>query len=199
MRVQTYPVRLPAAAVLLGLMLIALRARAQDPARLHINGLEKLAAKASEVVDVNLDASMLKLASRFMGEDEKDDAELKQMLQNLKGIYVKSFEFDKEGEYTEADVEAIRSQLRSPAWTKVVSVRSKKEGENAEVYLLGSESNVQGLAIIAADPKELTVVNVVGPIDLNKLSELGGHMGVPKLKVEKKTANPEGKSGDKKP
>jgi hypothetical protein len=201
MRVQTYHLRLLAAAALLSLMLVPLRARAQDPARLRISGLEKLAAKASEVVDVNLDAPMLRLAAKFINDDEngKDDAELRQMLQNLKGIYVKSFEFDKEGEYSEADVEAIRSQLRSPAWSKIVSVRSTKDGENAEVYLLGSESNVQGLAIIAADPKELTVVNLVGPIDLDKLSELGGHMGVPKLKVEKKTANPEAKSGDKKP
>jgi hypothetical protein len=195
MRVQTYSVRRLAVAALLGLMLVPLSARAQDPARLRISGLEKLAAKASEVVDVNLDAPMLKLAAKFMDKDDKDDSQLQQMLQNLKGIYVRNYQFDKEGEYSEADVEAIRSQLRSPAWSKIVSVRSKKEGENAEVYLLGSESNVQGLVIISADPKELTVVNLVGPIDLDKLSELGGHMGVPRLKVEK----PEAKSGDKKP
>jgi hypothetical protein len=199
MRVQTYSVRRLAVAALLGLMLVPLSARAQDPARLRISGLEKLAAKASEVVDVNLDAPMLKLAAKFMDKDDKDDSQLQQMLQNLKGIYVRNYQFDKEGEYSEADVEAIRSQLRSPAWSKIVSVRSKKEGENAEVYLLGSESNVQGLVIISADPKELTVVNLVGPIDLDKLSELGGHMGVPRLKVEKKPVKPEAKSGDKKP
>ena len=199
MRFQTYPVRLLAVVALLSLMLMPVRARAQDPARVRISGLEKLAAKASEVVDVNLDAPMLKLAARFMDNDDKDNAQLQQMLQKLKGIYVRNYQFDKEGEYSETDVEAIRSQLRSPAWSKIVSVRSKKEGENAEVYLLGSESNVQGLVIISADPKELTVVNLVGPIDLDKLSELGGHMGVPKLKVEKKTANPETQSADKKP
>ena len=199
MRFQTYPVRLLAVVALLSLMLMPVRARAQDPARVRISGLEKLAAKASEVVHVNLDAPMLKLAARFMDNDDKDNAQLQQMLQKLKGIYVRNYQFDKEGEYSETDVEAIRSQLRSPAWSKIVSVRSKKEGENAEVYLLGSESNVQGLVIISADPKELTVVNLVGPIDLDKLSELGGHMGVPKLKVEKKTANPETQSADKKP
>jgi hypothetical protein len=199
MRFQTYPVRLLAVVALLSLMLMPVRARAQDPARVRISGLEKLAAKASEVVDVNLDAPMLKLAARFMDNDDKDNAQLQQMLQKLKGIYVRNYQFDKEGEYSETDVEAIRSQLRSPAWSKIVSVRSKKEGENAEVYLLGSESNVQGLVIISADPKELTVVNLVGPIDLDKLSELGGHMGVPKLKVEKKTANPEAESANKKP
>jgi Domain of unknown function (DUF4252) len=201
MQVLMNRLRISAAAVVMGLVLAPLPAHGQDAARLKINGLEKLAARASQVVDVNLDAPMLKLASKFMAmdEDEKDDVELKQMLQNLKGIYVKSFEFDKEGEYSDADLEAIRSQLRAPAWSRIVAVRSKKEGENAEVYFLGSESNIQGLAIIAADPKELTVVNLVGPIDLNKLSELGGHMGVPQIRVEKKTANPEAKNGDKQP
>jgi Domain of unknown function (DUF4252) len=184
MKEQVHNLRWSIGAVLLGLVFAALPALGQDPARLRINGLEKLAAKASEVVDVNLDASMLKLASKFMDEDEKDDAELRQMLQNLKGIYVKSFEFEKEGQYSEEDVEAIRSQLRSPAWSKIVSVRSSKDGDNAEVYLMGSESNVRGLAIISAEPKELTVVNLVGPIDLDKLSELGGHIGVPNLKLE---------------
>lgn len=186
-------------AALLGVVLSALPAFGQEPARLNISGLEKLAAKASEVVDVNLEGPMLKLASKFMDQDDPDNAQVRDMLQKLKGIYVKSFDFDKEGAYSDADVEAIRAQLRAPAWSKVVSVRSKKEGENADVYLMGSESNVQGLAIIAAEPKELTVVNIVGPIDINKLSEIGGHLGVPKLQLERGGAHQEAKRGDKKP
>lgn len=198
MKVEHHNLRQRAGVSLLGILIAALPVFGQEAARLHISGLERLAAKASEVVDVNLDGSMLKLASKFMDEDEEDDAELKQMLQNLKGIYVKSFEFEREGEYSESDVDAIRSQLTGRSWSKIVSVRSKKGGENAEVYLMGSESNVQGLAIIAAEPKELTVVNLVGPIDLEKLSELGGHMGVPKL--ERRAApHPEAKIIDKKP
>ncbi len=192
---------LASTAALLAMMLAALPSFGQDPARLQISGLEKLAAKASEVVDVNLDGSMLKLASKFIDADEgeKDDFELKQMLQNLKGVYVKSFEFEKEGEYTEADVEAIRAQLHAPGWARLVSVRSKKQGDNADVYLMGSESNIQGLAIISAEPKELTVVNIVGPIDIDKLSKLSGHMGVPDIKVERGAAHKEAKSEDKKP
>lgn len=187
-------------AVLLGLSVAALPAFGQDPARLRLNGLEKLTAKAAEVVDVNLDGAMLKLASKFIDEDEKGDAELRQMLQNLKGIYVKSFEFEKEGEYSEADVEAIRSQLSAPSWSKIISVRSGKEGDNAEVYLMGWGSDVQGVAIIAAEPRELTVVNLVGPIDLDKLSSLGGHLGVPDIKVERpRDSRPKEKTGDKKP
>jgi uncharacterized protein DUF4252 len=164
-------------------------ARAQDPARLKLDHLEKLADKADEVTDVNLDGAMLKLASKFMDADEKDpeEAKVREMIKKLKGIYIKSFEFDKEGQYTDADVESIREQLRGPGWQKqkLVSVRSKRDKEIVEIYVLGDENNMQGLVILAAEAKELTVVDIVGPIDLDALSELGGHMGIPPVEVKK--------------
>ena len=185
---------------MLAVLLVALPSFGQDPARLKISGLEKLAAKASEVVDVNLDGPMLKLASKFIDEDEdQEDVDVRKMLQNLKGVYVKNFEFEKEGEYSDADVEAIRAQLHAPTWARLVSVKSKKQGDNAEVYFMGTESNIQGLAIIVTDPKELTVVNIVGPIDIEELSKLSGHMGVPYIKIDKGPAHKEAKGEEKKP
>ena len=159
----------------------------QNP-RLKINNLEKLSSKAAEVVDVTLDESMLKLASKFLAaERDEDEAEARELIKDLKGVYVKSFEFDKEGEYSQEDVEAIRSQLTAPGWTKVVGVRSKHDGDVAEVYLMTESNtrNILGLAIIAADPETLTVVNIIGPIDVDKLSALEGKMGIPRLDLEK--------------
>ncbi len=170
-------------------------ARAQDPARLEIKGLDKLADKADEVVDVTLDARMLQFASKFIEKGDPEEAAIKDLLKNLKGVYVKSFTFDKEGKYSSADVEAIRAQLRAPDWSRIVGVRSKREHENAEIYLMGEENNIKGLAIIAAEPKELTVVNIVGPIDLDKLSRLEGHLGMPKLELEK-GAKPRAEGGE---
>ena len=43
---------------------------------------------------------------------------------------------------------------------------------------------VSGLAVLATDPKELTVVNIVGPIDLEKLTQLEGQFGIPDLDLE---------------
>jgi hypothetical protein len=153
-------------------------------AKIQIDHLEKLANKAAEVVDVTLDGPMLRLAARFMDKDDKDDAEMKRFIRDLKGIYVKSFEFDREGEYSELDLEAIRTQLHAPEWRRIVGVESKHERERSEIYLMGSGDNVKGMAIIAAEPKELTVVNLVGPIDVEQLSKLEGHLGVPQLGVK---------------
>ena len=43
---------------------------------------------------------------------------------------------------------------------------------------------VQGLAIIASEPREFAIVNIVGSIDLEKLHELEGNFGVPELEIE---------------
>src|SRR6185437_15718487 len=102
----------------------------------------------------------------------------------VKGIYVKSFEFDNTGEYTAADVESIRAQLRGPGWSRLVNVASRKDG-NLEVYLLMNGEQIGGLAVLHTDEKELTVVNIVGPVDLDKLAKLEGQFGIPELGIEK--------------
>jgi len=98
-------------------------------------------------------------------------------------VFVKRFEFEKEGEYTMADVESIRSQLNAPGWARVANVRSKREG-NYDVVIMSEGSVIRGLAVLAAEPKAFTVVNIVGPIDLAKLSELEGKFGIPHLGLE---------------
>src|SRR6266851_6518424 len=98
----------------------AITANAQG-ARLQMDQLDSLANKASETVDVKLDERLMQTTAKIFSD--KDDAEIKELLKGLKGIYVKSFEFEKAGEYSQADVESVKLQLRG--WSKVVSVTSK--------------------------------------------------------------------------
>jgi hypothetical protein len=144
--------------------------------------LDKLAAKASETTEVTLNQHTLQLAAKFM--NDKDDAEARELVKKLKGIYVRSFEFEGPGEYSEADVEAVRSQLKAPVWERIVGVRSKRDGENTEIYFKADNNNqIAGLVIIAADPRELTIVHIDGPLDPNDLEKLGGDFGVPHVEV----------------
>jgi hypothetical protein len=154
--------------------------------------LNKLADKASEVVDVTLDSQMLKLASRFLSKEDPEEAKIKDLVSGLKGIHVKVFEFEKEGEYNASDVEDIRTQLRVPGWSRIVGAVSKKSRENAEIFVKLDGDRVGGLVILALEPKELAVVNIVGNIDLERLSELGGHFGIPEVEIprDKKKAAP---------
>jgi len=151
---------------------------------LDLKNLDKLAEKASDKVVISLDGSVLKMAAKFLSDaDDPDSAKIKKLVSGLKGIYVKTFEFEKEGEYSPSDISAIRKQLES-GWSRIVDVQSKKDGENAEIYLKTGAAD-GGLAIVCAGAKQLTIVNIVGKIDLDELSELGGNLGVPKIDVEK--------------
>jgi uncharacterized protein YejL (UPF0352 family) len=161
----------------------AATAMAQNP-RIQTSQLDALAAKASQTVDVNIDEHLMQLTARFLSSKDPDEAKVKDLVNGLKGIYVKSFEFEAEGQYSEADLEGIRSQLRNTAWNRIVNVHSKKEG-SVEVYLMQSGNQISGLAVLASDPKEITVVNIVGPVDLDKLSELEGNFGIPDLDLER--------------
>lgn len=163
-------------------------ATAQD-ARIQTTQLDILASKASQIVDVNLDERLMQFAARFLNTKDPDEAAVKDMVKGLKGIHVKILEFETEGQYTPADLEAIRSQVRNAPWSRIVGVRSKREG-NVEVYLLTNGSQVGGLAILAFAPKELAVVNIVGPVDLDKLSKLEGNFGIPDLEIESQKSKP---------
>jgi len=154
---------------------------------LKLESLDKLAAKASETVNVNLDGSLLRLASRFLSSNDSDEAQVKKIVAGLKGVYVRNYEFSKAGQYQESDIEAIRNQLRDAKWHHVVEVRGR---DNADVCLRQDGDNITGLAVIVAEALELTVVYIDGPIDMDGLSKLSGNFGIPegiRNKVEKKS------------
>jgi hypothetical protein len=158
-------------------------AQAQD-VRLQLGSLDKLEARATDSVDVTLDGKLLELAKIFLDAKKPEEAAIRDMISGLKGVYVKVFEFEKEGEYSTADVDSVRTQLRAPAWARMVGVKSKKEGENVEVYMMLTGAQIGGIAVIATDPKEFTVVNIVGTIDLEKLVRLSGRFGIPSLDIK---------------
>src|ERR1035438_5007726 len=150
---------------------------------------DKLAAKAEESVDVTLDSNMLQLAGKFLSDKDTDQSKAKKIVGGLKGITVRSFEFSKEGEYSAADVDAFRAQLQTPTWSRIVGVTSKREGENTEVYFKTSAgSQIGGLVIIAAEPKELTIVSLTGNISVDDLADLGGQFGIPEVALPKSKA-----------
>jgi hypothetical protein len=140
--------------------------------------LDKLAARAKSSVNVTLDEDKLKFASAFLSNDDPNQANAKNLVGKLKAINVRVFEFDSPGSFAPSDLEAIRTQLKSPGWTKVVE--AKERDESAEIYMFNTGKDLGGIMIIASEKRELAVVNIVGPVDLKTLGELGGKFGIPK-------------------
>ena len=143
--------------------------------------LEHLEAKSSDTVDISLNSSTLQFAAKFLDSKDPDEAQVKKLINGLEGIYVKTFSFKSEAAYSLADIEGVRKQLRAPEWSRIVRFKSTEDGESAEVYVRNADKKISGVAIIAAGPKQLTVVNIAGSVDLDSLSDLSGHFGLPKL------------------
>ena len=171
--------------ILPGLLLVALAATASaQDARIQMSQLDRFNDLADKVISVDVNESLINLAKSVLNPKRSpNEAKIIDILSGLKGVYVKRFEFDKEGSYAAADVEYIRSQLSGPGWEHIANVRSKREG-SYDVVLMYEGTIIKGLAVLAAEPRALTVVNVVGAIDLAKLRDLEGNFGIPKFGLE---------------
>jgi hypothetical protein len=91
---------------------------------------------------------------------------------------------DSDYAYPKADIDRVRRQLAAPGWNRIVEARSKKENTDVDVFVLIDGDKAQGLSIIASQPREFTIVNIVGNIDLEDLHELEGQFQIPKLEIE---------------
>src|SRR5215203_349808 len=99
---------------------------AQD-ARLNFERLNGLETRARDVVEVNIDGKLLDLAKRVTVKANDENArKVAEAISGLKGIYVRVYRFETEGQYNPSDVDDLRSQLSAPGWEKVANVRSKK-------------------------------------------------------------------------
>src|SRR5262245_46545229 len=106
--------------ILIVLMLFATTAHAQQ---VDLKSLDKLAAIAKEVTQINLDESMIKSAKGVLDDKKGDEAAAKNVAASLKGVYMRVFEFEKKGMYKSEDLNAVREQLKSPDWTVLLQSR----------------------------------------------------------------------------
>jgi len=185
--------RLRSIIVASALLVLPALAAAADPGRVQLPDFAALSKKATQSVDISLDPSLLHLAGIAIDHDgDANSPAVGDLIRDLRGIYVRSYTFNQPGEYSKADVKAILAQLLAPGWQAVVSTHDLKEGNNVDIYLRRTGEKTDGFVIIAAQPRELTVVNIVGSIDLAKLARLQGQFGVPKFGI---TMNGQGKGG----
>lgn len=186
----------PILALVLGIASWAAPAIAQSSPLLLPPAVEKdLAARASDVTEVTLNKSMLDFAAKFMNGKEKDDVAVRQLIQGLQGIYVRSYEFDKEGEYSMEQVESLRKSFQTPEWSPMVHERERKSGETTDILVKLVNGEPHGMFILSAEPKELTIVLIMGPIRMDQLGELNGIAGLGALGDAAKTKD--GKEKDK--
>jgi hypothetical protein len=155
--------------------------------RLRLDSLERLAPKAAETVDIEIDGFLMRFAGSILSDKEPEEQAVKELLEGLKGIYVKSYEFKSDGQFSQADVATVREQLRAPGWSRLVGVESRGlDFGDAELYVASAGGRVEGIALLLIEPRELTVINIVGAVDLDKLKKLGHSLNLPRIHIKRK-------------
>ena len=125
-------------------------AQAQQTARIKLDSLDKLEARASKV-------------------EKKDE----KAASGEAMVYVRHYEFKQAGEYQDADLQEIRAQLQGPGWSRFIKVEDKGDHEKVDVYLFGNtDGDVrEGMTVVVTEPTEVTVVNIVGQVGLDAIKK----------------------------
>ena len=186
----------------LGAIALAVPALAQTSQLPTPSPVEKqLAARASNVDEITLSKNMLAAAAAlFMNGKDKDEAATSQLVERLDGIYVRDYEFAKEGQFSMEEIEQLRKYFETSEWSPIVRERERKTGETTDVMVKLVNGETRGMFILTAEPKELTIVLILGPIRMEDLGKLKGIGGLGALGDVEKNAHSKdkGKEKDKK-
>jgi hypothetical protein len=157
-------------------ILIAAAMPALAQQNFDFKSLDKIGANATGSTNISLEGDTLKLATSIFGGDTGP-------LKNLTGVYVRTFEFDKTGQYKDTDLAPLRAYVNSLKWNKIVD--TKESDETSEIYVKPLPDNkLGGLAIISAEPNEVTVVFINGSLNMSDIPKLSGNLGIPDLRYD---------------
>jgi hypothetical protein len=146
--------------------------------QLKIPDFSHLRGKATDSVDVTIDGMLLRIAKHFAKEEGDEDLAF---LSDVKSVRVRNFTFDSDGAYSRDDIESVRKQLSGPGWSALVQSHKRDPQEDVDVYICVEGDKILGIAVIASEPREFTIVNVIGSIDIDKIAKLEGQFGIPKV------------------
>ena len=128
--------------------------------------LDALEAK----VEVNLTNKLINLVTKSVSAKP----EVAELIQMIDGIYLRTY-----GKYGESELGMIKyyhNKLKENEWEVLVKIKEKEE--IVEISLLFDEDVAYGIFVIVAshEPDEVTLINIVGEIAPDKITELLGNL-----------------------
>jgi uncharacterized protein DUF4252 len=160
--------------ITLACLLLPALAVAQD-AKLKLPEFKSLSGKATESVNISLSPWLLHMAGAFMDEKDADSAATKRLLAGIKSIEIRSYQFATDFAYSTADIDGVRSQLTGPGWNQLMQVHHRDKSEDVDMYVLIENNVTKGFALISSEPREFTIINIVGSINVDDLPKLESH------------------------
>lgn len=148
----------------------------------HVDFKNFLPAAIGEVVEVDINPSLLRFAAKVAGKQEPQAAEL---LGKIQHVRVNVVDLD---DSNRADalgkIAAVRAQLEAAGWQKAVSVRNSKKGEDVAVFIQqAGDDAIAGIVVtVIQNKKQAVFVNVVGDIRADQLASIGAQFNIPPLR-----------------
>ena len=75
----------------------------------------------------------------------------------------------------------MRKQLAAPTGARSCRSASATARRTWTCIICTEGDKATGLAVIASEPREFTIVNIIGSIDIDKIGQLEGQFGIPEL------------------
>jgi len=152
-------------------------------AKLQLPEFGYLSSKAIESVNISISPWLLRSAAMFIDEGDEDSAATKRLLAGIKSVEIRSYRFATDSAYSSADLDAVRRQLEGPGWTRLIQVHEAKNSQDVDIFVLIENNRTQGFALIASEPREFTIINIVGSISIEDLPKLEKQLHLPKAAV----------------
>ena len=149
-------------------MLVAGTCLAQQ---IDLKSLDKFAALAKSKTEITMDEAMLKSAAGFLSDSNKEEAAAKKSTKDLKGFFLRAYEFPQKGMFKLEDLKPLLDQLKGPGWTSFL--RAQEDDEQTEIWMHRTNGQMDGFLLIAAEDQEVVVMNALGVANLSDLAALG--------------------------
>jgi hypothetical protein len=149
--------------------------------KLDLPDFKSLAREATDSVNISLGPWLLHMAAGFIDDKDADAAATKKLLAGIQSIDVRSYEFAKDFAYSGDELADVRRQLAQPGWNALAQVHDRAKNEDVDIFVRTEKDHTAGFALIASQPREVTIVNIVGSIKLEDLAKLQTQLHLPKI------------------
>lgn len=163
--------------ILLSLFILPTLASAES-ANLKLPSFDHLQSKAIDSVDITIGRGPLSIASALVSDGSDDGVATKALLRGIQSVSVRSYTFDTDNAYSMRDIDEVRQQFKSPHWVPLAQVHSSKDKSDVDIYMSMDGDQLNGMALVATEPREFTILNIVGKIDPKNLGYIEKRFGL---------------------